>query len=140
MRYNSNMLDIKFIRDNTDLVKKGVTTKGYDASVVDEVLKLDLKRRELIKEIEDNDKKTTLQKFDYTTGAKAILIDKTGKSFYNRTVKVNRDLKKYDVYRSYKKNNVKNIKELYLDVSKLKSRLGFKDFNEKGPELNENEI
>lgn len=96
--------------------------------------------RELIKEIEDNDKKTSLQHLDYTTGAKAILIDKTGKGFYNKTVKQNRDLQRYDVYRSYKKNNVKNIKELYLDVSKLKTKLGFKDFNKKGTELNENEI
>lgn len=96
--------------------------------------------RELIKEIENNDKKTTLQHLDYTTGAKAIIIDKTGKSFYNKTVKQNRDLKKYNVFRSYKKNNVRSIKELYLDVSKLKSKLGFKNFNEAGTELNENEI
>jgi len=94
----------------------------------------------MIKEIEDNDKKTSLQKLDYTTGAKAILIDKTGKSFYNKTVKQNRDLKKYDVYRSYKKGNVRSIKELYLDLSKLKSRLGFKDYNEEGPELDDNKI
>jgi hypothetical protein len=96
--------------------------------------------RQMIKEIEDNDKKTSLQKLDYTTGAKAILIDKTGKSFYNKTVKQNRDLKKYDVYRSYKKGNVRSIKELYLDLSKLKSRLGFKDYNEEGPELDDNKI
>lgn len=47
------MLDIKFVRENTELVKKGVVAKGYDANVVDEALKLDLKWRGLIKEIEE---------------------------------------------------------------------------------------
>ena len=47
------MLDIQFIRENADKVKKGVVDKGFNSSVVDEVLKLDLKRRALIKEIEE---------------------------------------------------------------------------------------
>lgn len=47
------MLDIKLIRENIGLVKKGVANKGYDAGIIDEVLRLDIKRRELIKEIED---------------------------------------------------------------------------------------
>jgi seryl-tRNA synthetase len=46
------MLDIKFIRENTDLVKKGVGDKGYDVSLVDKVLELDEHRRKLIVEIE----------------------------------------------------------------------------------------
>ena len=46
------MLDIKFIRENTDLVKKGVGDKGYDVSLVDKVLELDEHRRKLILEIE----------------------------------------------------------------------------------------
>ena len=60
---------------------------------------------------------------------KAILIDKSGRTFYKKSVKNNRDLQKYDVYRTYKKKNVKMIKELYFDVSKLKPKLGFKNFN-----------
>ncbi len=47
------MLDIKFIRENIDLVKKGVAAKQYDPSLVEAVLKLDLKKRGLIKEIEE---------------------------------------------------------------------------------------
>jgi len=47
------MLDIKYIRDNSELVKKGVAAKQYDPGIVDEVLRLDSKRRELIKEIEN---------------------------------------------------------------------------------------
>ena len=46
------MLDINFIRQNTDVVKKGVANKGFDATLVDKVLKLDEKRRKLILEIE----------------------------------------------------------------------------------------
>jgi len=84
--------------------------------------------RQLIKEIED---KTIVMSdsLDYTTGAKAILIDKSGRGFYNKTVKQTRDLERYDTIRTYKVKNIKQIKELYLDVSKLKTKLGFKDFN-----------
>jgi seryl-tRNA synthetase len=46
------MLDINFIRENKDLVKKGVADKGFDVSLVDDVLKLDEKRRKLILEVE----------------------------------------------------------------------------------------
>ena len=46
------MLDINFIRQNKDIVKEGITNKGFDASVVDKVLGLDEKRRKLLLEIE----------------------------------------------------------------------------------------
>ncbi|QQS38743.1 serine--tRNA ligase [Candidatus Woesebacteria bacterium] len=46
------MLDIKFIRENKDLVKKGTADKQMDASLVDKVLALDEKRRNILKEIE----------------------------------------------------------------------------------------
>ncbi|MBU0570194.1 serine--tRNA ligase [Patescibacteria group bacterium] len=46
------MLDIKIIRENPDKIKKGVADKQLDSSLVDEVLKLDEKRRELLNEIE----------------------------------------------------------------------------------------
>jgi seryl-tRNA synthetase len=47
------MLDIKLIREQPDLVKAGVTAKGYDVSVVDQVLQLDKTRRELLVETEN---------------------------------------------------------------------------------------
>ena len=47
------MLDINFIRGNTEKVKKGVGAKGFDPELVDKVLDLDEKRRELIVEVED---------------------------------------------------------------------------------------
>ncbi len=46
------MLDIKFIRENRDKVKKGVADKNFDASSVDKVLELDEKRRSLIGEVQ----------------------------------------------------------------------------------------
>lgn len=46
------MLDINYIRDNKDLVKKATTDKGHDSSIVDKLLKVDQKRRELIQAVE----------------------------------------------------------------------------------------
>lgn len=47
------MLDIRFIRENKDLVKKGVANKGYDTTIVDKTLELDEHRRKLMVEIEN---------------------------------------------------------------------------------------
>lgn len=47
------MLDINFIRENPEEVKKGIAAKQFDSKLVDRVLKLDLTRRALIKEIEE---------------------------------------------------------------------------------------
>lgn len=46
------MLDIKFIRENIDRVKKGVADKNFDATLVDRVLELDEKRRTLMREVQ----------------------------------------------------------------------------------------
>lgn len=46
------MLDINFIRKNPELVKKGVSAKGYDGQLVDKVLELDQKRRDLLQQVE----------------------------------------------------------------------------------------
>ncbi|MFA5392150.1 MAG: serine--tRNA ligase [Candidatus Paceibacterota bacterium] len=46
------MLDIKFIRENPDKVKKDISKKGVDPSLVDNVLDLDKKSRELIQQID----------------------------------------------------------------------------------------
>lgn len=47
------MLDIKFIRENSDLVKKVTTNKQLDPKIVDTLLDLDEKKRNLIKEVEE---------------------------------------------------------------------------------------
>lgn len=46
------MLSIQFVRENVDLVKKGVVAKQFDVGLVDKVLVLDENRRKLISEIE----------------------------------------------------------------------------------------
>jgi len=47
------MLDINFIRENVELVKKGVADKQFDPGLVDKVMELDEKRRKLILEVEN---------------------------------------------------------------------------------------
>jgi len=46
------MLDINFIRENAELVKKGVAAKQIESSIVNKVLELDESRRKLLLEIE----------------------------------------------------------------------------------------
>lgn len=46
------MLDIKFIRENPEKVKKACRDKQVDAKVVDKLLLVDKKRREILQEIE----------------------------------------------------------------------------------------
>lgn len=46
------MLDIKFIRENADKVREACTKKNIDATVVDELLEVDLKRRDLISSVD----------------------------------------------------------------------------------------
>lgn len=46
------MLDIQFIRDNPAAVKQATLDKGFDGSVVDELIKVDVERRKLIGETE----------------------------------------------------------------------------------------
>jgi seryl-tRNA synthetase len=46
------MLDIQLFRDNPELIRQGITKRHDDPSVVDQVINLDIKRRELLQEIE----------------------------------------------------------------------------------------
>lgn len=46
------MLDIQYIRDNAAKVRQATKDKGFDATVVDELLAADTKRRELIQKVE----------------------------------------------------------------------------------------
>ncbi len=47
------MLDIKFIRENQDLVKDGLAKKGVASNFVDKILEKYLRYREILKETED---------------------------------------------------------------------------------------
>lgn len=46
------MLDVQYIRDHAQAVKDATSAKGFDASVVDELITVDVKRRELIGQTE----------------------------------------------------------------------------------------
>ncbi|MDO8639273.1 MAG: serine--tRNA ligase [Candidatus Daviesbacteria bacterium] len=46
------MLDINFIRENLENVKEGIKNKSFDSQMVDDVLKLNEKRVELLMEVE----------------------------------------------------------------------------------------
>ncbi len=46
------MLDIQLIRDNPEKIKKGVADKNFDPKLVDKVLELDKKRRDLMQSIQ----------------------------------------------------------------------------------------
>ncbi|HCV42982.1 MAG TPA: serine--tRNA ligase, partial [Bacteroidetes bacterium] len=46
------MLDIRFIREQPDAVKTGIQRKGEDPARVDEILKLDEQRRQLLQKSE----------------------------------------------------------------------------------------
>ena len=60
------MLDIKFVRENPDVVRQNIRNKFQDAKLplVDEVIALDLRNREIKKEVETlraNHKKASKQ-------------------------------------------------------------------------------
>jgi seryl-tRNA synthetase len=46
------MLDINFIKENQEKVKKGIKDKGYDVGLIEQFLKIDEARRDLIGKIE----------------------------------------------------------------------------------------
>lgn len=78
MRYTSSMLDIKFIRDNADLVKQKSKQKGNDVDV-GKLLQLDERRRNLHAEIE----KIYAQS---NKNAKDIVAHKKDKNVYDALV------------------------------------------------------
>ena len=47
------MLDINFIRQNADTVKAAAKNKLFDTKIIDDVLEIDSKRRDLIQKVED---------------------------------------------------------------------------------------
>jgi len=65
------MLDIQFIRDNPDKVKKSTENKNCDVKIVDEVLRLDKKRRERLQQIESlRAERNQLTRMDLVKGKK----------------------------------------------------------------------
>ncbi|KKQ95251.1 MAG: Serine-tRNA ligase [candidate division CPR2 bacterium GW2011_GWC1_39_9] len=77
------MLDIKFIRENRDLVKKAVNLKEMDVDI-DALLELDMKRVELIKEVDNlrsekkSDKRPSKEEIEKIKKIKEELTKKEG--------------------------------------------------------------
>jgi seryl-tRNA synthetase len=46
------MLDIKLIREQPELVKAGIARRGEDPAIIDQILTLDVRRRELLNQVE----------------------------------------------------------------------------------------
>jgi len=46
------MLDIQLFRDNPDLIRQGLTKRHQDPALVDQVIQLDTKRRDLLQDVE----------------------------------------------------------------------------------------
>jgi len=65
------MLDIKFIRENVELVKSATKNKGFDETVVDKLIEVDTQRRKLIQQTEElRARKNKLTKDDIDEGKK----------------------------------------------------------------------
>lgn len=46
------MLDARFVRENSGMVVEALAHRGYDSSIINEFLKIEAKRRELLLEVE----------------------------------------------------------------------------------------
>ena len=65
------MLDIQFIRENADIVKKATKDKGFDDGVIERLLKVDEGRRKLLGVVEElRAKRNKLTKDDIEEGKK----------------------------------------------------------------------
>jgi seryl-tRNA synthetase len=65
------MLDINFIRDQAEIVKKATKDKGFDGGLVDRLLKVDEERRKILQEVESlRAKRNKLTKDDIAEGKK----------------------------------------------------------------------
>ncbi len=93
------MLDIQFIRENKEKIKKGVAAKQLDPKVVDELLVLDEKRRKLIVEVEE------LRAERNEISSKEHVVSSKGKEIKEKLKKLEPELK--EVEEKYKKTMFK---------------------------------
>ena len=97
------MLDINFIKENQEKVKKGTKDKGYDVFLVEQVLKVDGKRRDLIGK---------------TEGLRAQR-NKLGKDDVEKGRKIKEDLKKLEPELSKIETE---LKELLYQIPNLSAK------------------
>jgi seryl-tRNA synthetase len=86
------MLDLKFIRDNPKLVKKGIKNKG-EMGDVDEILKLDTRRRDIIQNVE----KLKHQRNDFSQQVSKLKKDgKSADEVITKTRELSQNIKDLD--------------------------------------------
>lgn len=90
------MIDIQFVRDNPDLVKKGAESKGYDIDVT-QLLGFDKERRELMTTVEEiRQKRNQLAASTKSTKPTAEQIQ-TGKDYKDQLAKLEHQLASIDL-------------------------------------------
>jgi len=107
------MLDVKFIRDNSQSVKEKLVTRGINESVIDEILKLDQQRREYIGETEK------LKAQRNTVSADIAKMKKSGQDASAKIAdmkKVSDNIKEYDEKLS---EIEKQIDEILRDIPNI---------------------
>lgn len=80
-----NMLDIKLFRTSPEYVKEKIALRGDDTSVVDDILNLDTKRRELIQKTEE-------LKSERNKASEAIAQKKRNKENADEAIKAQREV------------------------------------------------
>ncbi|MBU1322601.1 serine--tRNA ligase, partial [Patescibacteria group bacterium] len=94
------MLDIQFIRDHPDKVKESTKNKNYEPKIVDEVLALDKKRRELLQKVEAlRAERNQLTRMDLVKG----------KEIKSQLKKLEPELKEVELQFTEKLNQVPNL-------------------------------
>ncbi len=105
------MLDIQLIRDNPELVRKGVSAKNFDSSLVDKVLQLDAEKRKA---------QTELQNHQARRNELTELIKKGDKSQVSAATDLKDSIKKLELDLETKE---KEFTEVFNQVPNLPSDL-----------------
>ena len=86
------MLDVKFIRENIELVKEGIRKKGENVSI-DNFIELDSRRREIVTEVDQLKHKRNLVSEEI---GKMMKEKKEAESLIKEMKKVSEEIKSYD--------------------------------------------
>lgn len=100
------MLDLKLIRENPELIKEKLSTRGDGAEYIDKILQLDIERRECIRKAE------ALKSLRNTVSAEIAKMKKAGEDASGKISemkKVSDDIKSLDEKLSSIENNINEI-------------------------------
>jgi len=102
------MLDVKFIRDNPDLVKEGIAKKGADPKLVDSFLRLDNDWRTKVAAIDELRAEHNLNNMELTKHRTDDLISKS-EILKNQLTKLEYEKKGLEERRQAKLNSIPNL-------------------------------